>query len=57
MRQRGTSMSEINRRVTYPFPLRPGVICELRLPVDLTQTEARRLAEWVETLVRTPSHS
>ena len=50
-------MSEINRRVTYPFPLRPGVICELRLPVDLTQTEARRLAEWVETLVRTPSHS
>lgn len=36
--------------VTYPFPVRQGVMGELRLPADLRRTEARRIAAFVETL-------
>ena len=37
--------------VEYPFPLRAGGNCFVVLPRDLSLTEARRLAAFVETLV------
>jgi|SRR5580700_1593450 hypothetical protein len=35
----------------YPFPLRPGVMARLVLPVDLTRDEARRIKAFVDMLV------
>jgi hypothetical protein len=35
----------------YPFPLRPGVMARLTLPVDLTLDEARRIKAFVDMLV------
>ena len=43
------------RRITYPFPLRPDLVVELRVPEDLKQSEARRLAAFIETLALEPS--
>lgn len=37
-------------RITYPFPLRPGVVAELRLPSDLTLAEAKRLSGFLASL-------
>lgn len=36
--------------ITYPFPLRQGVLASVELPPDLTQREARRLAAFIESL-------
>jgi hypothetical protein len=36
--------------VTYPFPLREGVLVSLQLPADLTKREAARLATFVDSL-------
>ncbi|MEW6153906.1 MAG: hypothetical protein AB1673_07960 [Actinomycetota bacterium] len=36
--------------LTYPFPLRPGVVAQLSLPVDLTTADAARLARFVDSL-------
>jgi hypothetical protein len=36
--------------VMFPFPLRPGVLAELRLPLDLTKKEGERIAKFVETI-------
>ena len=36
--------------IEYPFPLRPGVRAVLTLPEDLTETEAKRLVRFVESL-------
>ena len=36
--------------ITYPFPLRQGVLASLELPPDLTRREARRLAAFIESL-------
>jgi hypothetical protein len=36
--------------ITYPFPLRQGVLASLDLPPDLTPREARRLAAFIESL-------
>ena len=55
-----TTASEISRSRTaadsagseeYPFPLRPGVMARLILPVDLTRDEARRIKAFVDMLV------
>jgi hypothetical protein len=35
----------------YPFPLRPGVMARLILPVDLSRDEARRIKAFVDMLV------
>jgi hypothetical protein len=35
----------------YPFPLRPGVMARLVLPVDLSSDEARRIKAFVDMLV------
>jgi hypothetical protein len=35
----------------YPFPLRPGVMARLILPVDITRDEARRIKAFVDMLV------
>jgi len=36
--------------ITYPFPLRPGVLASLELPPDLTRREAQRLLAFIESL-------
>ncbi|MCC6224804.1 MAG: hypothetical protein IT195_00180 [Microthrixaceae bacterium] len=36
--------------ITYPFPLRQGVLASVELPPDLTRREARRLAAFIEAL-------
>jgi hypothetical protein len=36
--------------VSYPFPLRPGMLAQISLPADLTKAEAKRLAAFVESL-------
>jgi len=36
--------------ITYPFPLRQGVLASLDLPPDLMRREAQRLAAFVESL-------
>lgn len=36
--------------ITYPFPLREGVLASLQLPADLTAREARRLAAFINSL-------
>jgi len=36
--------------VSYPFPLRESVLAMLHLPPDLSQREARRLADFIGAL-------
>ena len=36
--------------VSYPFPLRNGLLVTLQLPPDLTKREAKRLAGFIESL-------
>lgn len=36
--------------ITYPFPVRDGVLASLDLPADLTQREAERVAAFVASL-------
>jgi hypothetical protein len=36
--------------IDYPFPLRPGLVVTLRLPVDLTKLESLRLAAFIDSL-------
>lgn len=36
--------------ITYPFPLRDGVVISVNLPPDLTGTEAARLSRFIESL-------
>ena len=35
--------------IDYPFPLDDGALCHLRLPQDLTEREAERIAHTVKT--------
>lgn len=39
---------------TYPFPLSGGELAELRLPRDLTQPEADRIKQMLDSLVLGP---
>ena len=39
-----------DQRVTYPFPLRPGVVVELRIPRTLTRMDYERLCAFLLTL-------
>jgi hypothetical protein len=36
--------------VTYPFPIRSGMLAQISLPADLSKAEAKRLAAFVESL-------
>lgn len=36
--------------VSYPFPIRPGLLAQISLPADLTKAEAKHLAAFVESL-------
>lgn len=36
--------------ITYPFPIRDGVLASIELPADLTAREAGRLASFIEAL-------
>jgi hypothetical protein len=38
------------RMITYPFPLRDGIIVSLLLPPDLTKREAKRLNGFIDSL-------
>lgn len=40
--------------ITYPYPVRPGVVGSLTLPADLTKVEATRLASFVSSLAMDP---
>lgn len=42
--------SSQNDLIAYPFPLRPGKIVRLYLPLDLTTSEAKRLGKYLESL-------
>lgn len=41
---------ERERLITYPFPIRAGMVAYLQIPVDLRQDEAERLAQFIQTL-------
>jgi hypothetical protein len=41
--------------IDYPFPLRPGMIVTLKLPVDLTRQEAKRLSAFIDSLSVDPA--
>jgi hypothetical protein len=36
--------------MTYDVPLRPDLIVRLTLPIDLTETDAKRLSSFVDAL-------
>jgi hypothetical protein len=48
--ERGGFIPHHTALIEYPFPLRPGVRAVLTLPEDLTETEAKRLVRFVESL-------
>jgi hypothetical protein len=41
--------------VTYPFPLRPGVMAYVQLPSDFRPVEAQRMARFLESVALDPS--
>lgn len=41
--------------VIYPCPLGDGRFAELRLPVDLTASDAKRIAAYIQALLLTPT--
>jgi hypothetical protein len=48
--------------IEYPFPLRPGMVVTLKLPVDLTKQESKRLSGFIDSLavdstLALPAHS
>jgi hypothetical protein len=40
--------------ITYPYPLRPGVVITIALPTDLTRQEATRLSTFLASLAVEP---
>lgn len=46
-----TSLSGSPQLIEYPFPIRIGVRATVRLPEDLTENEARRISDFIQTLV------
>ena len=40
--------------ITYPFPLRPGLVVSVTLPADMTKHEAGRLGAFLESLALEP---
>ena len=45
-----TPVPDASQELTYPFPLRPGVVVTLSLPTDLTSGESARLARFLDAL-------
>jgi len=46
----GVDASPSELTLEYPYPLRTGLVIRLRLPKDLTRTEAKRLSTFLESL-------
>ncbi len=46
----GADISPLEGTLEYPYPLRTGLVIRLRLPKDLTRTEAKRLSTFLESL-------
>lgn len=44
------SSHSASNMITYPFPLRDGVLASLQLPADLTRREAKRLSAFIDSL-------
>jgi hypothetical protein len=42
--------SSTTKLVVYPFPVRPDVFAELKLPADLTVDEALRLSAFLKAV-------
>lgn len=40
----------MSNKISYPFPLRPNLVVQLYLPLDLTKEEAERIAVYIKTL-------
>jgi hypothetical protein len=47
--------SSTAKLVVYPFPVRPDVFAELKLPADLTVDEALRLSAFLKAVALTDS--
>jgi len=50
----GASGSDMPRMISYDYPLRKELVVRLALPVDLTPSDARRLAAFIQSLAFTP---
>jgi hypothetical protein len=44
------AIGDAGETITYPYPIRPGLVISMTLPVDLTRAEATRLAAFVSSL-------
>jgi hypothetical protein len=51
--QNGVGTSEVPT-ISYPYPLRPGLLISVELPADLTKLEATRLASFLQSLAVDP---
>jgi hypothetical protein len=51
------SVADPKDLVSYPFPIRPGLLAQISLPADLTEAEAKRLAAFVESLAMDTAES
>jgi hypothetical protein len=49
-RMSGVTSHSASSMITYPFPLRDGVLASLQLPSDLTKREATRLSAFIDSL-------
>jgi hypothetical protein len=47
---RSTTEQPAKDLVSYPFPIRPGLLAQISLPADLSKAEAKRLAAFVKSL-------
>lgn len=52
-----TQQVSSTRLVVYPFPVRPEVFAELKLPADLTTDEANRLAAFLKAVALSDTDS
>lgn len=48
--ERILTTSHTSNVITYPFPLREGVLVSIQLPADVTHREAKRLASFIDSL-------
>lgn len=46
----GPTVASSGSLIVYPFPVRPNLFAELKLPSDLTLSEARRMGKFLEAV-------
>jgi hypothetical protein len=44
--------TEMKPFIEFPFPLRPGQLAYLKIPVDLTQAEVKKIEDFMLSLVK-----